>query len=243
MFTRYLRPTEVPMFSVTKCLRPTRIAAERENGCHAFDKSRRRFLRAVAFAGGRWSSSMVTNLCWCTAVVGPLSILDVSFKFALASYLVSGEPWSTGRLEQTACGSILRLLRSTWSLRWLDVCMTRTSRLRLVKDVVRWLRRWSASRNGQGSGAVPGPSVPRLVRFAPSRRMLFLGVQVRLRMRCRLFEGSVARTSQRCRCNFRTPRNESWRRTVVSRKTSQFQRQSPPCMLFVLQKVVIRWDS
>ena len=33
-------------------------------------------------------------------------------------------------------------------------------------------------------------------------------------MRCCLLEGSVARISQRCRCNLWTPRNESWRRTV-----------------------------
>ena len=31
---------------------------------------------------------------------GALSILDASFKFARASYLVSGEPWSTVRMEQ-----------------------------------------------------------------------------------------------------------------------------------------------
>ena len=45
------------------------------------------------------------------------------------------------------------------------------SRSRFVKDVVSLLRRWGVSRNGQGSGGVPGPSVPGHVRFAPSRRM------------------------------------------------------------------------
>ena len=38
-------------------------------------------------------------------------------------YLVSGEPWSTVRLERRAFGGILCLLRSNWSLRWLDVCI------------------------------------------------------------------------------------------------------------------------
>ena len=53
---------------------------------------------------------------------GALSILDDSFKFARACFLVSGEPWSTVHLEQGAFGGILCLLRSDWSLRWLDVC-------------------------------------------------------------------------------------------------------------------------
>ena len=43
---------------------------------------------------------------------GALSILDASFEFARASFLVSGEPWSTVRKEQRAPGMILCLLRS-----------------------------------------------------------------------------------------------------------------------------------
>ena len=54
---------------------------------------------------------------------GALSILDASFKFARASHLVSGEPWSTVHLEQRAIGRILCFLRSEWSLRWLDACI------------------------------------------------------------------------------------------------------------------------
>ena len=54
---------------------------------------------------------------------GALSVLDVSFKFARVSYLVSGEPGSTVRMEQRAFGGILCLLSSDWSLRWLDVCI------------------------------------------------------------------------------------------------------------------------
>ena len=45
--------------------------------------------------------------------LGALLILDASFKFALGSYLVSGEPWSTVRMEQRAFGLILCLLRKT----------------------------------------------------------------------------------------------------------------------------------
>ena len=49
----------------------------------------------------------------------------------------------------------------------------RASRSRFVKYVVNWLRSWAVSRSGQGSRAVPGPSVPGRVLSAPSRRMLF----------------------------------------------------------------------
>ena len=56
MFTTYPLPAEVLMFSV-------RIAVERANRCHVLVQSHGRSLRAVAFAVGRWSSSMVTSLC------------------------------------------------------------------------------------------------------------------------------------------------------------------------------------
>ena len=49
-----------------------------------------------------------------------LSILDANFKFAQASYLVSGEPV---RMKRRAFGGILCLLRGDRSLRWLDVCI------------------------------------------------------------------------------------------------------------------------
>ena len=47
----------------------------------------------------------------------------------------------------------------------------RAVRLRLVNDVVRLLGTLGVSRNGRGSGAVPGPSVPGRVRSVPSRQM------------------------------------------------------------------------
>ena len=57
-----------------------------------------------------------------------LSILDASFKFGGASCLVSGESWSTVRMEQISLDGIQCLLRSDWSLRWLYVCIcTETS--------------------------------------------------------------------------------------------------------------------
>ena len=66
--------------------------------------------RAMELVNGYESLLALNNL-------GALLILDASFKFALGSYLVSGEPWSTVRMEQRAFGLILCLLRSEWSLR------------------------------------------------------------------------------------------------------------------------------
>ena len=60
--TTYPSPAGVPMFSVVKFPQPTRIEVERARGYHALVQSRGRSLRAVAFAGGRWSSSVVTTL-------------------------------------------------------------------------------------------------------------------------------------------------------------------------------------
>ena len=79
--------------------------------------SRRRISgRAMEFFSGHESFVALSNR-------GALSILDASFKFPRASCLVTVEPWSTVRLQQRACGGILCLLRSDWSLRWLDVCV------------------------------------------------------------------------------------------------------------------------
>ena len=59
--------------------------------------SRRRISgRAMELVNGHESFLALSNR-------GALLILDASFKFARASYLVSGEPWSTVRLEQRAC--------------------------------------------------------------------------------------------------------------------------------------------
>ena len=70
---------------------------------------------------------------------GALSILDASFKFSQASYL--GQE-GQGQLcaWNRAFEGILRLFRSDWSLRWLDVCICtdapeKGSRSRFVKDV------------------------------------------------------------------------------------------------------------
>ena len=69
MFTTYPAPRRVPIFSIMKFLQTTRIAVERANGYHAFDHSRGRSLRAVALAGERRSSSMVTSLSCHSATV------------------------------------------------------------------------------------------------------------------------------------------------------------------------------
>ena len=194
---------------------------------------------------------MVTSLFVALTNRGALSIPDASFTFARASYLVSGEPCSTVRREQKAfegfhvSSAVIGVVGGLTSAT-VRMHRKRGLRSRFVKDVASWPRRLVESQNGQGSREAPGPFVPGRVRFAPSLRMLFFeDVQVRMRVRYRLIEGRVARTSQRSRCNFWTPRNGSWWRTVVSseRQTSQFSKHVPSCMLFVVQKVVIRRDA
>ena len=69
VLTRFSLPAEVQMFSVMKCLQPTSVAVERANGHRVFAQSHGRSFRAVAFAVGRWSSSMVKSLPWCSAIV------------------------------------------------------------------------------------------------------------------------------------------------------------------------------
>ena len=93
---------------------PMRIVVERANRYHVFAQSQVKSLRIVAFAVGHWSSSMVKSLFWRLSIVELSQFLTQAFKFA---------PGSTVRMEQRAFGGILRLLRSDWSLRWLDVCI------------------------------------------------------------------------------------------------------------------------
>ena len=108
------------MFSVKECLLPTHTALERENGYHVFGQWHGRSLlvsgRAMKLVNGHASFLALSNR-------SALSILDASFKFVRASYLVSGEPWSTVRMERRSFGGILCLLCSDRSLRWLDVCI------------------------------------------------------------------------------------------------------------------------
>ena len=46
---------------------------------------------------------------------GALPILDASFWRARSSYLLSGRPWTTVRMKQTALGAIVCLLWSDWN--------------------------------------------------------------------------------------------------------------------------------
>ena len=120
MFTTYLLPAEVQMFSVMKCLQPTRISVEHANGYYEFvtDGLFAPSHRRPGVGARQWSRVFFgAQHSWCSL------ILDASFEFARASYSVSGEPWSTVHVEQRAFGGILCLLRSDRSLRWLDVCI------------------------------------------------------------------------------------------------------------------------
>ena len=110
MFTTFPVPMELPMFSVMKCLRQWK---EQADITHSISRADSLFAPSQQRAGDgapQWSR------VFC-------SILGACFNFARASNLVSGESWSTVRLEQRACGEFLCLLRSSWSLRWHDVCI------------------------------------------------------------------------------------------------------------------------
>ena len=121
MCTTYLLPAEVQMFST--------ITSQRVFQCNGqpditfFGQSRGRSLCAVALlAVGRWSSSMVTSPFLALSNRGG-SLKPCCKLHVRAAHLVSGEPWSTVRLDHGAFGRILCLLRSDWSLRRLDVCI------------------------------------------------------------------------------------------------------------------------
>ena len=80
--------------------------------------------------GGRqWS-----RVCLGAQQSWALSILDASFKFARA---VSGEPWSSVRMELREFEGSQCLLRSDWSLRWLDVCTCTDASEKCVAFAVR----------------------------------------------------------------------------------------------------------
>ena len=162
---------------------------------------------------------MTTSLSWHLATVVLSPFLMPGSKFARLGF----------RKALVNCAWIKKAFASA------RVRRGRASRSRFLKDVVSLLRRWGVSRNGKRSGAAPGPSVPGHVRFARSRRTSLWG----------LLEGRVALTSQRGHCHFWTPRNGSWRRSPDSsaRETSEFLKHVPSCMLFDVQKVVIRRDA
>ena len=142
LFTTFPLPAEVPTFSVMRCLQPTRIAVERANGYHVLAQRRRIGGRAMELVSGHESFLTRSNR-------GALSILDARFKFARASHLVSGEPWSTVRnkehLEEfyvfsAVMGVFAGLMSaSVWMHR------KRASRSRFVKDVASWILRGRVS--------------------------------------------------------------------------------------------------
>ena len=101
--------------------------------------------------------------------------------------------------SKKAFGSILCVLRSDWSLRWLDVCIcTNGLRVRGSWTLSRaGFGGWSGLRPDKVHSEVQGPSAPGRVRFAPSLRMSIRNVQIQTRMRCRLSKERVAQTSRK----------------------------------------------
>ena len=167
--------------------------------------------RAMELVNGHESFLALSNR-------GALSILDASFNFAGASYLVSGE-----LLVNCVCGA-----KSTWK-NPTSPPQRLESALAGCLHLCGWFAvgegcRELASEVGRVSVRTRFKGSSRSIR-ARSRALRFNALDAALReirMRCRLLEGRVAQTSRRCRCSFWTLRNGSWRRTVVSsaRRTS-----------------------
>ena len=196
------------MFSVMRCLQPARSAVERASGY----QSRGRSLRAVASAGGRWSSSMVTSLSWRSAIVllSPF-LTPASNSRARLSWLQGNhgqlcvwnkEHWGEFFVFSAVIGVFAGMMSASYG------CIGKGFPF-AVRDGCRGL----ASEVGRVSQRTRFKSSSK---SAPSHWMLFWSFQVRTRMRCRLPEGSVARSSRKCGCNFWIPQNGHWRRAVVS---------------------------
>ena len=119
-------PAEGQMFSVIKCLQPTRVAVDLANGYHVFDQSRGPCLRVVASAGERWSSSMVTNLCWRSASV-------VRSRFLMPASNLHARPTRLLGNHGQLCDwkrEHVRLLRSDWRCLHLYGCIGKGLRFR-----------------------------------------------------------------------------------------------------------------
>ena len=167
-FSAYPLPAEVQIFSVIKCPQPTRNAVERANGYLAFVQSCGRSLRAVALAGGRWSSSTVTSISWRSAIVVLFqSVMPASNMGGRLSWFQESHGqqcvWNTDHLEEFFVFSeVIEVFAGLVSATvWIH--RNRASRSRFVKDVLSWLWRWAVSRNGEGSRAVAGPFAPETV--------------------------------------------------------------------------------
>ena len=171
----------------------------------------------------------VTSLSWRSAIV----VLSHSLMQVSCSRGRDGQlcVWNKEHFGRIQC-----LLRSDWRLRWLDVCICTDASEEGFAFAVREGCRELASEVGR---------VSERTRFKSSSRSIRWSVQVRTRVRCRLPEGRVARTSQKCRCNFWLPRNGSWRRAVgvFREETSWFSKHVPSCVPSGVQRVTIRRDA
>ena len=134
-----------------------------------FAGSHERSLRVVASAGERWGSSVVTSPARRSAIVWLSQFLTPASS---SRGRLIWSPESRGQMCVWSKDGILCLLRSDWSLRWLNVCICtdtseKASHSRFVKDAASWRRRLGESQSGQGFRRSLR-SIPRRVLFAPS---------------------------------------------------------------------------
>ena len=178
-FTTHPLPANVQMFSVMKC--PP----------------------AISYCSGTGNRiARIHSVAWTELVNVHESVLALINRGALSilDSLVSGESRSTVHKEQIVRGDLK-------SLPQLDVfiCTDASEKVfafavgegcrELDSEVGRVSKRTRLKRSSTYTHA-------RSRALLPFRRMLFQGVQIRMRMRCRLLEGSVARTSLRFCCKF-----------------------------------------
>ena len=195
-----------------------------------------RSLPVVAFVVGQWSSSMVTSPSWRSAIVVLSQSLTRGRLFCLQQSLGQLCVWGKELLvESYVFSAVIGVFAGLTSA---SVRMHRKRALgAFLKDVV---RRLVESHCGQGSREDPCQVVCAPFHRAGGQLGVFKfrrGCDVACPKRER-----VARTSRKCRCNFWIPRNGNWRSSVVpsAKKTTQFSKHVPHCMLFDMQRVVIR---
>ena len=156
MFTTCPLPAGVQMFSVMKCHQLTRIAVERASGYHVFVQSRGRSLRAVASAGRRWSSSVVTSFSWRSGIV-ELTQSSTPHSSSLRHHICyqgsHGQPcaWSSEHLDESCVSSGAIGVCAGWMCASERTRQLKGSRSRSVKDAVSWPRMPVAFRSGHGS--------------------------------------------------------------------------------------------
>ena len=168
---------------------------------------------------------------------------------ARACYLIAGELWSTVRMEQIAFGGILCLLRSDRSLRWLDGICTDASEKGIALAVREGCREL-ASEVGRVSEWTRFKNSSRSIR-AKSRALRTIAPEAGLEC-FSSDENEVSLARRECRADILEASlqlldSSEWKLAAYGglfrKDTLQFSKHVPSCMLFDMQRVVVRRDT